>query len=224
MGEFQNKRRVIESECEFILLNMGNIILLLAGATLFLNGKMTLGKADAKNVAVFNLFVGSFQVIGAFYLIIVSEPSNAMSLGNASIFLFGFTYLYLGITILKGMDGSGLGYFSLWVSILSLVYAAVEFSQYGDIVKGLNWLLWSFLWGMFYLINTKKLHISDFVGKISLILSWVTLTIPSLLTLTGVFDDQTAYKAWSFVLIASFIYVGYLGYVALSRKKIIQKI
>lgn len=198
---------------------MVNIVLLLAGAALFLNGKMTLGKADAKSVAVFNLFVGSFQVLAAFYLIIVSEPTNAISLGNASIFLFGFTYLYLGITILKGMDGSGLGYFSLWVSILSLVYATVEFTQYGDIVKGLNWLLWSFLWGMFYLINTKKLPISKFVGKASLVLSWVTLTLPTLLTLTGVFDNQLVYKAWSVVLIASAIYFGYLGYILFFRKK-----
>ncbi|MFJ7830817.1 AmiS/UreI family transporter [Peribacillus sp. NPDC097206] len=198
---------------------MGNIILLLAGATLFLNGKMTLGKADARNVAVFNLFVGSFQVLGAFYLIIVSEPSNAMSLGHASIFLFGFTYLYLGITILKGMDGSGLGYFSLWVSILSVVYATVEFAQYGDMVKGLNWVLWSFLWGMFYLTNCKKLPISEFVGKISLVLSWVTLTIPSLLTLTGVFDNQTIYKAWAIVLVVSIIYIGYLGYLLFYKKK-----
>ena len=198
---------------------MGNIILLLAGATLFLNGKMTLGKADARNVAVFNLFVGSFQVLGAFYLIIVSEPSNAMSLGHASIFLFGFTYLYLGITILKGMDGSGLGYFSLWVSILSLVYLTVEFAQNGDMVKGLNWLLWSFLWGMFYLTNCKKLPISEFVGKISLVLSWVTLTIPSLLTLTGVFDNQTIYKAWAIVLVGTIIYIGYLGYLLFYKKK-----
>lgn len=198
---------------------MGNIILLLAGATLFLNGKMTLGKADARNVAVFNLFVGSFQVLGAFYLIIVSEPSNAMSLGHASIFLFGFTYLYLGITILKGMDGSGLGYFSLWVSILSLVYLTVEFAQNGDMVKGLNWVLWSFLWGMFYLTNCKKLPISEFVGKISLVLSWVTLTIPSLLTLTGVFDNQTIYKAWAIVLVGTIIYIGYLGYLLFYKKK-----
>ena len=209
----------MESEHRFILLNMGNIILLLAGATLFLNGKMTLGKADARNVAVFNLFVGSFQVLGAFYLIIVSEPSNAMSLGHASIFLFGFTYLYLGITILKGMDGSGLGYFSLWVSILSLVYLTVEFAQNGDMVKGLNWVLWSFLWGMFYLTNCKKLPISEFVGKISLVLSWVTLTIPSLLTLTGVFDNQTIYKAWAIVLVGTIIYIGYLGYLLFYKKK-----
>jgi hypothetical protein len=36
---------------------------------LFLNGLLLLGKADAKGVAVFNLFVGGLQTAIPFYLI-----------------------------------------------------------------------------------------------------------------------------------------------------------
>ena len=92
---------------------MGYIGLLLSGAALFLNGLMLLGKADEKNVGVFNLFVGAFQVIVPFYLIITSDQSNWILYERTAIFLFGLTYLYVGVTVLKGMQGTGLGYYSL---------------------------------------------------------------------------------------------------------------
>ena len=48
---------------------MSSVGLLFVGAVLFMNGLLFLGKADAKAVAVFNLFVGGLQVAIPFYLI-----------------------------------------------------------------------------------------------------------------------------------------------------------
>lgn len=76
---------------------MDSIGLLLSGAALFLNGLMLLGKANDKNVGVFNLFVGVFQMIAPFYLIIVSDQTNWVLYEKAAIFLFGLTYLYVGV-------------------------------------------------------------------------------------------------------------------------------
>ncbi|MCG3017776.1 hypothetical protein KZ288_29020, partial [Escherichia coli] len=79
---------------------------------------------------------------------------------KAAIFLFGLTYLYVGVTVIKGMEGTGLGYYSLWVSILALVYMTIAFTRYGDVVNGLTWLLWAFLWFLFYFINTQERDIT----------------------------------------------------------------
>ncbi|TYR81904.1 urease accessory protein UreI [Priestia megaterium] len=203
---------------------MDSIGLLLSGAALFLNGLMLLGKANDKNVGVFNLFVGAFQVIVPLYLIIVSDQSNWILYEKAAIFLFGFTYLYVGITVIKGMDGTGLGYYSLWVSIIALVYMVVAIIHYQDIVNAITWLLWAFLWFLFYFINTQDKDITEFVGKVAIVQSWVTLTIPALFTLTGVWGTEGLYNAWIAVLIVSVFYFGYIGYkLYFAERKLIMK-
>ncbi|MGF9807221.1 AmiS/UreI family transporter [Bacillus sp. PK9-021] len=191
---------------------MDQIGLLLSGAALFLNGLMLLGKADEKNVGVFNLFVGAFQVIVPFYLIITSDQSNWILYERTAIFLFGLTYLYVGVTVLKGMQGTGLGYYSLWVSIIALVYVTVSLVHYHDVINAITWILWSFLWLLFYVLNTSKKDVSAYVGKVAIVQSWVTLTIPALFSLTGVWGNKDMYNMWGIVLVASIIYFVYLGY------------
>ncbi|WP_282022655.1 AmiS/UreI family transporter [Priestia flexa] len=191
---------------------MDSIGLLLSGAALFLNGLMLLGKANDKNVGVFNLFVGVFQMIAPFYLIIVSNQTNWVLYEKAAIFLFGLTYLYVGVTVIKGMEGTGLGYYSLWVSILALVYMTIAFTRYGDVVNGLTWLLWAFLWFLFYFINTQERDITEYVGKVAVVQSWITLTIPALFNLTGVWGAEGLYYMWIAVLSVAILYFIYLGY------------
>ncbi|PKG24710.1 AmiS/UreI family transporter [Niallia nealsonii] len=183
---------------------MDQIGLLLSGAALFLNGLMLLGKADEKNVGIYNLFVGAFQVIAPFYLIITSDQNNWVLYEKSAIFLFGFTYLYVGVTVLKGMKGTGLGYYSLWVSIIGLVYVTVSFVRYQDINNAITWILWSFLWFLFFVLNTSKKDVSKFVGKVAIVQSWVTLTLPALFSLTGVW--RSIYNIWSVVLILTILY------------------
>jgi hypothetical protein len=78
------------------------------GAVLFVNGLMLLGQIDAKGAGVFNLFVGGLQVLTPIYLIFT--PHDAWAVFSASgISLFGFTYLYVGIANLRGIDATGVG-------------------------------------------------------------------------------------------------------------------
>jgi putative amide transporter protein len=185
---------------------MGDVGLLLSGATLFLNSLMLFGKANEKSVGVFNLFIGALQVITPFYLIVVSDQNHWTIFNLACIFLFGFTYLYVGVTTLKGLEGNGLGWYSLWVSIIAIVYAAVSVIHFHDMINALTWVMWAYLWFLFFLSMALNKKIDAYIGKVAFVQSWVTLTIPALLSLTGVWKTDFVSHVWFYVLILSIVY------------------
>jgi uncharacterized membrane protein len=185
---------------------MSFVGLFLSGAVLFLNSLMSFGKADAKSVGIFNILVGTIQIIIPFYLLTVSGQDNWQHYNIASIFLFGLTYLYMGITVLKGLDSNGLGWFSLWVAIVAVVYTVTSIIQFHDVVNALTWGLWAFLWFLFFLSNALRKKINHYVGIVAFVLSWVTLTIPSLLYFIGVWNTPVVYQIWTYVLILAIFY------------------
>jgi hypothetical protein len=180
--------------------------LFLSGAVLFLNSLMLTGKAEAKSVGVFNLFVGVIQLIIPFYLIIVSSQTHWELYNDASIFLFGLTYLYVGVTALKGLEGSGLGWFCLWVAVIAVVYTLTAVIHYHDAVSAMTWGMWAFLWFLFFLSNGLQLKIDRYLGMVAFIQSWVTLTIPSLLYFMGVWNTPVVKQIWLIVLIVFSVY------------------
>jgi putative amide transporter protein len=185
---------------------MGAIGLLFSGAALFLNSLMLLGKAEEKSVAFFNILVGALQVITPIYLIITSDQSNWSMFNNGAVFLFGFTYLYLGATILKGYDSSGLGWYSLWVAMMALVYAVVFYIQENDVLNALIWVMWAFLWFLFYLSSALKKPYEAYIGRVAFVQSWVTLTLPSLFMLLDMWQVAKLQQMWIYVCLASSVY------------------
>ncbi|MCM3005978.1 AmiS/UreI family transporter [Priestia koreensis] len=185
---------------------MGDVGLLLSGATLFLNSLMLLGKADGKSVGVFNLFIGVLQVVIPFYLIAVSDQQTWTIFNLACVFLFGFTYLYVGMTNVANLNGSGLGWFSVWVSVIAVVYAMVSAVKFHDTVSTLTWVMWAYLWFLFFLSMALHKKIDAYVGKVAFVQSWVTLTLPALLSLMGVWKTPLVSQVWTYVLLASFVY------------------
>jgi putative amide transporter protein len=185
---------------------MGAIGLLFSGAALFLNSLMLLGKAEEKSVAFFNILVGVLQVITPIYLIITSDQSNWSMFNNGAVFLFGFTYLYLGATILKGFDSSGLGWYSLWVAMMSVVYAIVFYIQENDVLNALIWVMWAFLWFLFYLSSALKKPYEAFIGKVAFVQSWITLTFPSLFMLLDMWQSAKLQQIWIIVCVVSSLY------------------
>ncbi|HHK5542297.1 acetamide transporter [Bacillus thuringiensis] len=191
---------------------MGYIGLLLSGAALFLNSLVILGKAEMKSAGVFNLFVGALQIIIPFYLIMISDQSNWTVYSYAATFLFGLTYLYVGVTFIKGMDSSGLGWFCIWVAIIALFYMVVSFVQFHDIVNALTWFMWALLWYLFFVLNTQKKNINQYLGRIAFVQSWVTLTLPSLFYFMGVWGEGFVYELWVYVSVISILYFCYCIY------------
>ncbi|WP_050614376.1 AmiS/UreI family transporter [Bacillus testis] len=185
---------------------MGQVGLFLSGAALFLNSMMLSGKAEAKSVAVFNLFIGVLQIVFPFYSIIVSDQANWTVYGFAATFLFGLTYLFVGCTFLKGMHGSGLGWFSLWVSVVAVMYTVIAAVHFHNYVDALTWASWVVLWFLFYLLNSMDKPIEKFVSKVAFIQSWITLTLPAMFYFIGVWDDKVLQRIWLIVLLLSFVY------------------
>jgi hypothetical protein len=164
---------------------MSSVGLLFVGAVLFMNGLLFLGKADSKGVAVFNLFVGGLQTAIPFYLIATAHTPNDI-LSAAGIFLFGFTYLYVGIVNLAGFKADGIGWYSLWVAALATGFGLTTILRFNDTPTGLLWLQWAALWGLFWVVLALGVtRLTATAGWLTLILSMTTCTIPGFLLLLG---------------------------------------
>ena len=131
---------------------MGSVGLLYVGAVLVINGLMLLGVVEARSAAPLNLFVGGLQVLTPTVLIIMSGGDPDVILSASGIYLFGFTYLYVGINLLGGLDGTGLGWFSAFVACCAVVYSALNFVRFDDPGFGVIWLVWAVLWALFWVV------------------------------------------------------------------------
>jgi putative amide transporter protein len=160
--------------------------LLYVGAVLFLNGVMILGRIDPKAAGVFNLFVGGLQVLTPTFLIFTAGGDPNIILGAAGIYLFGFTYLYVGIGLLAGLDTTGVGWFSLFVAGAAAWFSFANFKILDDKPFGVIWIYWAFLWFLFFLLLGLKLDgLTTYTGWVTAIEGLVTGFAPAMLILTG---------------------------------------
>jgi hypothetical protein len=165
---------------------MASVGLLYVGAVLFVNGAMLLGWVDGRSAAPMNLFVGILQVIIPTYLIFTAAGDPTIILNASGLYLFGFTYLYVAFNLFFNLDGTGLGYFSLFVAVCAVVYSALNFSLAGDATFGVIWLYWAFLWTLFFLLLGRGADgLTRYTGAVTAVQGWVTGAIPSFLLLTG---------------------------------------
>ena len=164
---------------------MSNVGLLYSAAALIINGLVLLGVVSGRAAASFNLFVGSMQVIFPTVALIQAAGDADAILSASSVYLFGFTYLYVGLNALTGASGEGLGWFSLFVTTCAVVFSLLEFLS-GGFVYAVLWLFWGTLWFLFFLmlaIQTKG--IDRFSGWFTLLLGIFTVGVPGFLELAG---------------------------------------
>ena len=157
---------------------MSNVGLLYSAAALIINGLVLLGVVSGRAAASFNLFVGSMQVIFPTVALIQAAGDADAILSASSVYLFGFTYLYVGLNALTGASGEGLGWFSLFVTTCAVVFSLLEFLS-GGFVYAVLWLFWGTLWFLFFLmlaIQTKG--IDRFSGWFTLLLGIFTVGVP----------------------------------------------
>jgi hypothetical protein len=184
---------------------MSSVGLLFVGAVLFLNGLLFLGKADAKGVAVFNLFVGTLQVAIPFYLIATAKGPEEI-LAAAGIFLFGFTYLYVGIVNLAGLDSGGIGWYSLWVAVMATGFGLTNILRFHDTPTGLLWLQWAVLWGLFWVVLALGIErLTALAGWLTLILSVTTCSIPGFLLLLGEWGRVPSWAVLASIVVVALV-------------------
>lgn len=180
---------------------MGSVGLLYVGAVLIVNGLMMLGYVEARAAAPLNLFVGALQVLTPTYLIFTARGDTTAILAASGIYLFGFTYLYVGINLLGGLDGTGLGWFSAFVAVAAVVYSGLNFFYFTprDPAFGAIWLYWATLWALFWVVlGIKREAFTRYTGGVAIVAGVVTAAIPAFLLLTGKWADNV--NRWAVVL------------------------
>jgi putative amide transporter protein len=172
---------------------MGTVGLLYVGAVLFINGLLLIGVVEGRSAAPINLFVGALQVVTPTYLIFTSGGDPQQILAASGLYLFGFTYLYVGIGLLAGLDTTGVGWFSLFVAVAALGYSYANFQILGDRPFGVIWLYWAFLWTLFFVVlGLKRESLTRYTGWVTIIQAWVTAAIPAFLLLTDLWRNPDA--------------------------------
>jgi hypothetical protein len=171
-----------------------------------------LGIVDAKSVIPLNLFVGALQVVTPTYLIFTAsgEPrvlENAI-LFASGLYLFGFTYLYVGINLAAGYDGTGLGYYSAFVAVCAIIFAVLNFGRFNDNAFAVIWLSWAFLWLLFFAVLGLRMDgLARYTGAVAAFQGWVTGVIPAFLLLTGRWADAIDWYSITLAVVSVIFYI-----------------
>ncbi len=160
---------------------MAHLCLLLSGAVLLVNGLATLNRLPWRDAAVLNLVVGLIQLV----LGLMSLAGGAAPLlGVAGMFLFGLTYVYVGLDALLHLGSKGLGWFCGMVAGLGLLLAAAWLGS--DPLLAVLWVAWAVLWGaLFGSLALGRRRLDPFIGWALVLASPVTATVPAFLGLAG---------------------------------------
>lgn len=185
---------------------MSAVGLLYVGAVLFINGLLLLGRLTPREAAPMNLFVGALQVITPTVLIITGMADNRTVFAASGLYLFGFTYLWVGINGVTGWSNRGLGWFSLFVAMAAVVYSMDSFFTDGDAAFGVIWLVWSALWFLFFLVLGLEMDtLAARTGAFTVVVAFVTAAIPGFLLLLGHWTGSwTAAVVVAVVAVAAF--------------------
>jgi len=173
---------------------MGEIALLMTGAVLLMNGLVLLGIADPRTVAVINIWGGLLQTVTPFVLLLQAHTPNDV-LATGPPFLFGLTFLWVGITALTGFPAIGVGWYCLWVVPVTVVLAGVSYFTFGDPRFTVVWLNYGFLWGLFWgVLALGKTQWARFTGWSTVFMAIWAVTGVAVLLLLGVW---TKIPVWS---------------------------
>lgn len=158
---------------------MLGVVLLYVGIVLILNGIAGLSNVDDKSKSVMNLFTGGLSVI-----INVIALVNGDYFSAGSGLLFGFTYLFIALNGIFGLDQRLYGWYSLFVAINTVPFAYLEFIT-GGYLMGIIWILWGALWLTGFIECVLKKSLGKFVPYLAIFDGVFTAWIPGMLMLFG---------------------------------------
>ena len=164
---------------------MAYVCLLLSGAALLINGLAALDQVPRRDAAVFSLVIGTAQlVLGVGHLAVTTGGGTQSLLGAAGMFLFGLTYVYVGLDFLLGLGSKGFGWFCGMVGVCGILLAAAWSGE--DPLLAVLWLCWTYLWLLFFLNMALGFErMAPLIGWSLVLTSQASATVPALLGITG---------------------------------------
>ncbi len=188
------------------------LCLLLSGAALLVNGLALLGRISLRDSAVFSILAGSTQLaLGLTYAGLIASLSPQLFLDASGLFLFGLTYVYIGLDVLLSLGSKGVGWFSGLVGGLGVILAIASFP--GDPLLGVLWLCWAFLWMLSYVRTALgREGLTAFNGWSLVLTSQITTTIPAFMGLLGSWPTDWRVAAGTAAVVSLLLAVSaYLG-------------
>lgn len=172
------------------LYNVLGMGLLFVGAVLLVNGIWLLGRADDRDTAVLNLFVGALTFLIAMWWAFGGDASEGTAFHAAGTLLFAFTYLWVAWNAYEGReDQRSLGWYCLFVTAVTLPTGWLTL-QDGDLGLAGLWWIWGVLWAAFWvLLGVER---DEYTGPIA----WYTIAVGAV---TGVAGYLMAAGFWPWV-------------------------
>ena len=165
---------------------MIGMILLYVGAVLFVNGLWLLGLAQDREIAAINIFTGFVGVVVAVFAVAQGDLASVQL--AAYVLLFAFTYLWVAYNQYVQAEGSGLGWYCLFVAITAVPVSILTLGEADSIFLvwlGLNWAAWAVLWFLYFLLLALKKPIQRLTAYVTTAEGIVTAWIPGFLVLNG---------------------------------------
>src|SRR5919106_878104 len=172
------------------------VVLLYVGVVLIVNGIWLIGQARApaaagveavvaaeahptfiqnREVAILNIFTGFIGVVAAATLAVQGniEGDLASIRGGGYILLFAFTYLWVAYNQYANAGGHAFGWYCLFVAITAGVAGIFTFSDANgnsaSIYLGVDWLAWSVLWFLFWMLLSLDRPIARVTGALAIV-------------------------------------------------------
>jgi len=166
---------------------MLGVNLLFAGFALMLNGISYFTKVDDKAKGVANILVGVVIAINAIFQ--TAAATDHVTFGfAAAMWVFALNYFVIAAHIFTGASNwKVFGVYSLFASVVSLVFAADTVIGSSPWEMTYMWLMWAILWGQscFAILFGVK-AIDRFTPHILVINGIASTFVPGLLILLGI--------------------------------------
>jgi hypothetical protein len=163
------------------------LVLLYVGAVLFVNGIWLLGHITPREVAIMNIFTGLVGLVVAIFAVAQQDLASIQLAGY--VLLFAFTYLWVAYNQYIDTDGSGLGWYCLFVAITAVPVSIITLTNTdGDtflVWLGLSWAVWAVLWFLYFLLLAVKRPIQQLAAYVTIGAAIATAWLPGFLALNN---------------------------------------
>lgn len=164
---------------------MLGLVLLYVGAVLFVNGIWLLGHITPREVAIMNVFTGLVGLVVAVFAVAQQDLASVQLAGY--VLLFAFTYLWVAYNQYIDAEGSGLGWYCLFVAITAVPVSIITLTNTGGdtflVWLGLSWAVWAVLWFLYFLLLAVKRPIQQLTAYVTIGAGIATAWLPGFLAL-----------------------------------------